>query len=195
MAPKRPLPPARHWQLARTADRSRQRGRSNRHCRRRALRRKAEYPADAESRLPGLDQRHRLAVDAVPHADLHVDQRLVDLAGINAHWDVDDGWAVTGEAEYLVWDSGLSIFGGARYAERSWNFDIETPGPDFKLDSDVEDFQVYAGLKFYFDFGRERTLVEDHRTGAFDNTSVFHEKLPELMTSSEAGLIESGEGL
>ncbi|TMJ40101.1 MAG: hypothetical protein E6G89_08855 [Alphaproteobacteria bacterium] len=131
----------------------------------------------------------------LPNADLHVDQRLVDLAGINAHWDVDDGWAVTGEAEYLVWDSGLSIFGGARYAERSWNFDIETPGPDFKLDSDVEDFQVYAGLKFYFDFGRERTLVEDHRTGAFDNTSVFHEKLPELMTSTEAGLIESGGGL
>ena len=110
------------------------------------------------------------------------------------HWDVDDGWAVTGEGEYLVSDYGLSIFGGARYAERSWKFDIETPGTDFKFDSDVEDFQVYAGLKFYFDFGRERTLVEDHRTGAFDNTSVFHEKLPEIMTSSDAGLIESDGG-
>ena len=126
----------------------------------------------------------------LPNADLNFDQNSED---ISAHWDVDDGWAVTGEAEYLVWDSGLSIFGGARYAERSWKFDIDTPVPDIKFDSDVEDLQVFAGLKFYFDFGRERTLVEDHRTGAFDNTSVFHEKLPEMMTSSVAGLIESGD--
>jgi hypothetical protein len=123
----------------------------------------------------------------LPNADLDFDQNSED---INFDWDVDDGWAVTGEAEYLVWDSGLSIFGGARYAERSWKFEEEEGGERFKFDSDVEDFQVYAGLKFYFDFGRERTLVEDHRTGAFDNTSVFHEKLPEIMTSSGAGLIE-----
>lgn len=104
--------------------------------------------------------------------------------------DADDGYAITGEAEYLAWDRGLTIFGGARYAERSWNEEATggpTPG---KSDSDVEDFQVYAGLKFYFDFSSQKTLVEDHRTGAFDNTSVFHEKLPELFTSSQAGALK-----
>jgi hypothetical protein len=115
--------------------------------------------------------------------------------GLDFDVDVDQGtgWAVTGEAEYLVWDQGLTIFGGARYAERSldFNFDI-APDPDVHLrfDNDIEDLQVYAGLKFYFDFGGGKTLVENHRTGAFDNTSVFHEKLPEALASSVAGIAD-----
>ncbi len=67
-----------------------------------------------------------------------------------------------------------------------YDFSVEQIG-SYKQDSDIHDLQVYAGLKFYFDFGRERTLVEDHRSGAIDNTSVFQEKLPELFSSTMAG--------
>ena len=126
----------------------------------------------------------------LPDASFNVSNFATQVTGIDAKWDIDDGWAISGEAEYLVWDSGLTIFGGARYAERSFSTKFSADGGDFGIntDSDINDFQVYAGLKFYFDFGRERTLVEDHRTGAIDNTSVFHEKLPEIMSSAFAGV-------
>jgi hypothetical protein len=89
--------------------------------------------------------------------------------------DVDwDGFAITGEGEYLVWDQGLSLFGGARYAEREFDPD----NSDTSLD--IDDFQVYGGVKFYF--GHDGTLIERQRTGPIDNTSVFDEKLPKLVT-------------
>jgi hypothetical protein len=92
-----------------------------------------------------------------------------ELGSEDADWD---GFAITGDAEYLVWDQGLSLFAGARYAEREFD-------PDFDNGSfDVEDFQVFAGIKFYF--GHDGTLIERQRTGTVDNTSVFNEKLPEL---------------
>lgn len=88
----------------------------------------------------------------------------------DADWD---GFAITGEGEYLVWDQGLSLFAGARYAERQFDPDNSS----FSLD--VDDFQVYGGVKFYF--GQDGTLIERHRTGTIDNTSVFDEKLPTLL--------------
>lgn len=110
------------------------------------------------------------------------------VSGVDANWDIDDGWAISGEAEYLVWDRGLTLLGGARYAERSFSTELSEGPISFSTDSDIKDFQVYAGLKFYFDFSGQKTLVEDHRTGAIDNTSVFHEKLPEIMSSAFAGV-------
>ena len=92
-----------------------------------------------------------------------------------------DGFAITGEAEYLVWDQGLSIFGGARYADRDYSGFSFINGPE--SDFDIEDFQVFAGIKFYF--GHQGTLIERQRTGTVDNTSVFHEKLPNFWGSSE----------
>lgn len=89
----------------------------------------------------------------------------------DADWD---GFAITGEGEYLVWDQGLSLFAGARYAERTF----EPDNSSFSLD--VDDFQVFGGVKFYF--GQDGTLIERHRTGTIDNTSVFDEKLPTLLT-------------
>lgn len=97
-----------------------------------------------------------------------------------------NGWAVTGEAEYLAWDKGLSIFGGVRYAERT----IE---PDRSDDIDVDDTQVYAGLKFYF--GQDGTLMDRQRTGAVDNTSTFLEKLPNVYTSAILGQANGLGGL
>lgn len=94
--------------------------------------------------------------------------------------DVDlNGWAITGEAEYLAWDKGLSVFGGVRYAQRS----IEADDADFNVD--IDDTQVYAGLKFYF--GQDGTLMDRQRTGVVDNTSVFQEKLPNVLTSGVLG--------
>jgi hypothetical protein len=86
-----------------------------------------------------------------------------------------DGWAITGDAEYLVWDQGLSLFAGARYAERELDFD------DVDLDITVNDFQVFGGLKFYF--GHDGTLIERQRTGTVDNTSLWNEKLPAFIPS------------
>ncbi len=91
-----------------------------------------------------------------------------------------NGFAITGEAEYLVWDQGLSIFAGARYAERTAEPD------DVDFEAEVDDMQVFAGIKFYF--GNQGTLVERQRTGTVDNTSVFLEKLPNFFTSAVAGL-------
>ncbi len=92
-----------------------------------------------------------------------------------------DGFAITGEGEYLVWDQGLSLFLGARYADRDFDVDDE----DFSLD--VEDFQVFGGVRFYF--GHDGTLIERQRTGTVDNTSVFNEKLPEFFTSAAAAAL------
>jgi hypothetical protein len=94
-----------------------------------------------------------------------------------------DGWAITGEAEYLVWDQGLSILAGARYADRQFDIDLNPfPPPNVDLDTEVEDFQVYAGIKF--NFGQDGTLIERQRTGTVDNTSLWNEKLPNYFIST-----------
>jgi hypothetical protein len=98
-----------------------------------------------------------------------------------------DGWAITGEAEYLAWDKGLSVFGGLRYAQRS----IEPDEGDQELD--IDDTQVYAGLKFYF--GQDGSLMDRQRTGLVDNTSTFLEKLPNVLTSSVLGQANGGGGI
>jgi opacity protein-like surface antigen len=97
-----------------------------------------------------------------------------------------NGWAITGEAEYLVWDQGLSVFGGLRYAERSLDVDNEN------FDIDIDDTQVYAGLKFYF--GQDGSLMDRQRTGVVDNTSVFQEKLPNFLTSGILGIANAASG-
>lgn len=89
-----------------------------------------------------------------------------------------DGFAITGEAEYLVWDQGLSLFAGARYAER--NLDVDDAfGPGGNAELDIDDMQVFGGIKFYF--GQDGTLIERQRSGPIDNTSVFKEKLPNTL--------------
>ena len=101
--------------------------------------------------------------------------------------DVDlNGWAITGEAEYLAWDKGLSVFGGVRYAQRSLDVDNE------EFDVDIDDTQVYAGLKFYF--GQDGSLMDRQRTGTIDNTSVFLEKLPNALTSGILGIANAASG-
>ncbi|WP_162914459.1 hypothetical protein [Taklimakanibacter lacteus] len=105
---------------------------------------------------------------------LRGDVLLASLDFDNENADLE-GFAITGDAEYLVWDQGLAIFGGARYADRQLDSD------EVDEEAEIEDFQVFGGLKFYF--GYDGTLIERQRTGTVDNTSVFHEKLPEFFTS------------
>lgn len=84
------------------------------------------------------------------------------------------GYTLAGEAEYLVWDQGLSLFAGTRYAARDHDFEF---GNEFHFDSD--ELQVFGGLKFYL--GQGGTLAKRQRTGPVDNTSVFEEKLPNTL--------------
>ncbi len=109
---------------------------------------------------------------------LRGDLLLATVEALDDEVDLD-GFAITGDGEYLVWNQGLSLFAGARYAEREVNPNDNDPGMT------IEDFQVFAGIKFYF--GQGGTLVERQRTGTVDNTSLFNEKLPNLITSAIAG--------
>jgi hypothetical protein len=119
---------------------------------------------------------------------LRGDFLLSQIDGSNQGGDGDvDGWAITGEAEYLAWDKGLSVFGGVRYAQRS----LEPDQGDQELD--IDDTQVYAGLKFYF--GQDGSLMDRQRTGVVDNTSTFLEKLPNVLTSSILAQANGGGGI
>ena len=92
-----------------------------------------------------------------------------------------DGFAITGEGEYLVWDQGLSLFAGARYAER----EIKGDGERFSID----DAQVFVGMSFAF--GAPGTsLVNLDRTGPIDNTSTMFEKLPDAFSEFIAAIDE-----
>ncbi len=76
-----------------------------------------------------------------------------------------NGWAATGEARYLVSDTGLSLFAGGRYANRD-------------LDGlNLKDLQGYAGLTFAFN-SSGLSLAQSDRSGRYDNTSTMLEKLP-----------------
>lgn len=98
---------------------------------------------------------------------LQGDYMISEFSGVG---DSDfDGYAVSGEAKYLVWDEGLSLFGGGRYAKRSFN----------DGDADIEDLQVYVGLEFAFGGGGSSLAASD-RSGKYDNTSVMLEKLPSV---------------
>jgi hypothetical protein len=84
-----------------------------------------------------------------------------------------DGWAIGSEAKYRVWDEGLSVLGGARYAER----ELSGSGESIK----VKDMQAYVGIEFAFGAGGS-SLVASDRSGPIDNTSVMFEKLPEFFS-------------
>ncbi len=92
-----------------------------------------------------------------------------------------NGYAVTAEAEYLVWDGGVSLVSGARFASREVFDGLQ-----------IDDTQIYAGLKFSLGGGGATTLVDRDRSGAYDNTSVMLEKLPSLWGSviaAESGFV------
>jgi hypothetical protein len=104
---------------------------------------------------------------------LRGDMMLSEMKGGGEKLDFD-GLSITGEAEYLVWDEGLSLFAGGRYANREFS-----EGGD---SIDINDLQAYIGIKFAFG-SSGGSLVDRDRSGAYDNTSVMLEKLPNWVDS------------
>ena len=87
-----------------------------------------------------------------------------------------NGYAISFEGEYLMPDTQLSIFAGGRYADRL----ISLFNP---VHMDFQDTQVYTGLKFAFGGQPSRSIAARDRSGSYDNTSVFLEKLPNMAAS------------
>lgn len=81
-----------------------------------------------------------------------------------------NGFAISSQAEYLVPGSALSLFAGGRFAARNSVSDFES--------IQYQDVQGFLGLKFAFGGSPFNTLRERDRNGAYDNTSVLDEKLP-----------------
>jgi len=84
------------------------------------------------------------------------------------------GYSINGEAEYLFSGNRVSAGLGARFANRHYNLDSAFSGSAV----DISDTQVYANLKIAIGGPTPDSLIQRDRTGLYDNTSVFHEKLP-----------------
>jgi hypothetical protein len=94
------------------------------------------------------------------------------------------GYAISAEAEYKFDNSKLSLFAGARYADR-----------DFKLQPlkyAVQDFQGFVGFRINLGGPDHASIRDRDRKGAYDNTSVFLEKLPSSAAAFER-VILAGE--
>ena len=81
-------------------------------------------------------------------------------------------FAVSAEVEYLIPQSAVSLFAGARYASQN----IKTTVNSVVL----TDTQEFIGLRYSFGAGAPSSLQARDRSGAYDNTSVFQEKIPDI---------------
>jgi hypothetical protein len=86
-----------------------------------------------------------------------------------------NGIAGSAEAEFLVPNTALSVFLGGRFASRNL---VQTAALT------VNDTQGYIGVKWAFG-GPVSSLSARDRSGTYDNTSVFDEKLPGLFYDFE----------
>ena len=94
----------------------------------------------------------------------------IQRANLNSSGSVNswNGLAGSAEAEYLVPNTALSLFLGGRVASRTFgNGNNRT----------FNDTQGYIGVKWAFG-GPVSSLRARDRSGTYDNTSVFDEKLP-----------------
>ena len=106
----------------------------------------------------------------IPQMSLNVrGDYMLDATPKNKGIEVN-GYAITAEVEYEIWNKGLVLTGGARYANRQ----LGDTGDSFE----ITDKQVFAGIKFYFSANGAKSLQERDRTGSYDNTSTMLEKLP-----------------
>ncbi len=83
-----------------------------------------------------------------------------------------NGFAISGEAEYLIPNSSISLFASALFAKRKLE--------DITGYYSFEDKQGLVGVRFAFGGAAPLSLRNRDRHGAYDNTSVFDEKLPNL---------------
>lgn len=89
-----------------------------------------------------------------------------------------NGFAVTLGSEYLVADTGLSLFADGTYSSRR-----ET-SPTSTDTVKVDDFAARVGFKFAFGGAGIHSLVGRDRSSTYDNTSLFLEKLPDFISSA-----------
>ncbi len=80
------------------------------------------------------------------------------------------GYAVSAQAEYLVPGTALSVFAGARFADRAYR--------STGYSANLQDTEGFAGVQFAIGGPTPTSLRERDRHGTYDNTSVFDEKLP-----------------
>jgi hypothetical protein len=142
----------------------------------------AHYFTDLESKdinHDGFELAANLKYYATPDLSMKLEGALLlsEFSGGGNSEDFD-GFSIGLETEYLAWDQGLSLFAGGRYAEREFANAIE-----------FDDFQIYAGIKFAFG-GNTESLVARDRSGPIDNTSIFHEKLPNPTSSFFANIAD-----
>lgn len=103
----------------------------------------------------------------------------LDLKGLGVSVAKLTGAAASLEGEYGLPNSNFSLFVGGRLAQRDFAI---TGYPTAEL----SDMQLYTGLKFSFG-GGTASLAERDRSGTYDNTSVFAEKLPNISDSLVRG--------
>ena len=85
-------------------------------------------------------------------------------------------WAISADAEYLIPDQQVSLFGGARYAMKHSTFLGNANIPN-TLDDQYA--SAFVGLKIYLGTAaRGNTLVSQQRNNTLDNTSMLFERLP-----------------
>ncbi|MDE2385419.1 MAG: hypothetical protein KGO53_12455 [Alphaproteobacteria bacterium] len=84
-----------------------------------------------------------------------------------------NGYGISADAEYLIPDTAVSLFVGGRYASRTLD--------DVSANVTFNDAQGFVGVKWAFG-GPVSSLRARDRSGTYDNTSVFNEKLPSLFT-------------
>jgi hypothetical protein len=88
-----------------------------------------------------------------------------------------DGNTISLDAEYLIPETSASIFLGGRYAHREV---VMATGSALIV---LNDLQGFIGAKFAFGSSPPESLRNRDRNGTFDNTSVFHEKLPTIASA------------
>jgi hypothetical protein len=107
---------------------------------------------------------------------LQGDLQLANLTGpgmVGTFIDPWNGYAVTAEAEYLVPNTPVSVLLGGRFASRSIT--------DTGNTQTYNDTQGWLGVKWAFGDNVTSLRARD-RSGTYDNTSVFNEKLPSRNT-------------
>ena len=123
--------------------------------------------------LNGFDETVWARIYATPNLALtaRLDAGQFDYTG-----ETLSEWAVSGDAEFLVPDSQMSVFAGAHYAMKHDTYLGNAFIPNTQDETYVEGF---AGLKIYFGTAEKgNTLVSQHRNNTLDNTSMFFERVP-----------------
>ena len=103
---------------------------------------------------------------------------LLSQLEFNTGPDQINGLALTLGGEYLVQDTNLSVFANGIFGYRKETFPTSTDTIE------VKDLVASVGFKFAFGGAGFNSLVARDRSGTYDNTSLWLEKLPDFISSA-----------